>query len=152
MQYIHQYISHSLPRYQFSNISTRFLSGRGRLADIKKNQSLWLELAMEWNGAAGPLWACGSLCHTGVDVWMARCPLCVTPVRRDGRRTRRKEDRDLRRADRQCSTHYRMTSSHQSPGNREVTGARSVGGGSVENVTGEEDTARRRLNTGVKHW
>ncbi|KAA8593454.1 hypothetical protein FQN60_009570, partial [Etheostoma spectabile] len=40
-----------------------------------------------------------------------------------------KKIRDLRRADRQCPTHYRMTSSHQSPGNEEVTGARSVGGG-----------------------
>lgn len=48
------YFSHNLPRYQFSNISTGFLSGSGRLTDIKKNQSLSLELAMEWNSAAGP--------------------------------------------------------------------------------------------------
>lgn len=45
------------------------------------------------------------------------------------------EDRDLSRADKQCPTHYRMTSSHQSPGNREVTGMWV--GGSVENVTEE---------------
>lgn len=59
------YISHYLPRYLFSNISTGFIGGRGRLTDIKKNQSLSLELAMEWNGAAGPQWACGCFCHIG---------------------------------------------------------------------------------------
>lgn len=38
---------------------------RGRLTDIKKNQSPSSVLAMEWNGAAGPQWACGSFHHTG---------------------------------------------------------------------------------------
>lgn len=52
--YIYESITHYLPRYQFSNISTGFISGRGRHTNIKKNQSLSLELAMEWNGAAGP--------------------------------------------------------------------------------------------------
>lgn len=54
VQYIKEYIPHYLPRYQFSNISTGFLSERGRLTDIKKNQSLSSELAMERSGAAGP--------------------------------------------------------------------------------------------------
>lgn len=58
-----------------------------------------------------------------------------------------KKIRNLKRADRQCPTNYGMTSSHQSPGNEEVTGARAVGGGSVENVTEKGETAEKLLAT-----
>ncbi|KAI4826523.1 hypothetical protein KUCAC02_029969 [Chaenocephalus aceratus] len=39
-----------------------------------------------------------------------------------------------------------MTSSHQSPGNGEVTGDRAVGGGSVENVTDDGESVEKLLS------
>lgn len=103
-------------------------------------------------------------CRTLVDMWeflshrvdaeMAQCPQCVIPVRKDGWRDQwggRKEDRDLRRADRQCPTYYRMTSSHQSPGNREGTGARDVGGGQLR-MSQRRDKLWRSCWALIKHW
>lgn len=60
------------------------------------------------------------------------------------------EDRDLSRADKQCPTHYRMTSSHQSPGNREVTGM-WVGGGQLR-MSPKRHKLWRKRSALIKQW
>lgn len=89
-----------------------------------------------------------------VDAGMARRPQCVIPVGKDGWRDQwggREEDRDLRRAHRQCPSYYRMTSSYQSPGNGEVTGARDVGGGQLR-MSQKKDKLWRNCWALIKHW
>lgn len=125
---------------------------RGRLTDIKKNQSLSLGLAMEWNGATGPQWACRSFYRKGsMPGWHdARC--VSSQLGKDRGRDqwggREEVDRNLRRADRQCPTHYRMTSSHQLPGNG--GGNWSLGCGR----RGHWECQRRGTNCGesVQRW
>ena len=122
---------------------------RGRLTDIKKNQSPSSGLAMEWNGAAGPQWACGSFHHTGSMPGWHRARRVSSQLGRmeggDQWGGREEGEGDLRRADRECPTHYRMTSSHRSPGNGIVTGSWDVGEGVVENVTEEGQTVKKEL-------
>lgn len=61
------------------------------------------------------------------------------------------EDRDLSRAGKQCPTHYRMTSSHQSPGNREVTGMWAGEGGQLR-MSRKRHKLWRKWSALIKQW